>query len=125
MQNPTLYLSHTPNVGNSCSCSGSQYDKTYPHNQNGTVSIPGLDSHFSLAVIFTRMVEFNATDSALAGEALNLTEVCTDDDTNLLFTDFSNNSNVDWHFDSDSTTFVGNIKHVNNSGNTTVKIRVS
>ena len=125
VQNPTLYLSHTPNVNNSCSCNGSQYNKDYPRNQNSTVLIPGLDGPFSLAIIFTRIVEFNATGSGLAGEALNLTEACTDDDTNLHFTDFSNNSNIDWHFDSDSTTFVGTINHVNSTDNTTIRIRVS
>ena len=125
VQSPTLYLSHTKDIKNNCSCKGLSYNTTYPTNQDGTVKIPGLDSSFSLAIIFKRMIEFDATKDGLAEEALNLTQACSDDDTNMRFTDFSNNTGITWTFEPTNTTFIGKIKYVNGSGNATIQIRVS
>ena len=113
MQNPTLYLSYTPRVNKSCSCDGSAYNNTYLKVQDGNVKIPGLDSPFSLAIIFTRMIEFDATDDGLAEEALNLTNVCNDDDTDMRITDLSNNTGITWTFEPENTTFIGKIDYVN------------
>ncbi len=127
VQNPTLYLSHTPNTGKSCSCDGSVYNCTLNSmdvDQNCTISIPGLDSPFSLAIIFTRIIEFDATEKNLAQEALNLTQVCHNDDTHVRFTDLNN---IMWTFDSTTTTFEGIIRHNSSSkpDTTSIRIRVS
>lgn len=109
VKNPTLYLARTTAI-KQCACNASTYDPNYPNDQNGTISIPGLESDFSLTVVFTRVIEFNGTTKFLAQEGINASVVCNR-------TAFEGNSNysevslsdLSWTFSPENYTFVGSL----------------
>lgn len=108
VKNPTLYLARTTDV-KYCTCNASTYHSSYPDDQNGTITIPGLESDFALTIVFTRLIEFNGTSKFLAKEAIDPAVVC-----NRTAFDRSNYSDVslsdmNWIFVPENFTFVGSL----------------
>lgn len=124
VENPTLHVARTINKKD-CTCSASNYNSSYPTNQNGTVSIPGIESDFSLTMVFTRLVEFNGTEKYLAQEALEPSVVCnkTAFESNSSYSDFWL-SDMAWTFFPNNATFVGEVENEDNI-TTRFSIRVS
>lgn len=131
MGNLTLYLAHTPGTEN-CNCSSSlmKFNLTnFP--EDGSISTPARNmSDFSLAVVFTRIIEFDATDKYLAASNLNLTVACEDSfEPNDTYSQFVFDDSTKWEFIAEDSTFLGTW-HANVSGNDTAtqtrfRIRVS
>lgn len=106
---PTLHLARTTDP-KLCSCNAAKYDPSYPEDQNGTVTIPGLESDFSLTMVFTRLIEFNGTKHYYGAEGLNASIVCnrTAFASNTNYSDISL-SNMSWTFSPENHTFVGSL----------------
>lgn len=129
--NLTLYLAHTTGHEN-CNCSSSMMKfslANFP--EDGSIGSPALNkSDFSLAVVFTRIIEFDATDGNLAVSGLNLSAVCNEDEhTNHTYKQFLFDNDTKWEFIAKESTFVGtwhNMSAVNHTATQTrFKIRVS
>lgn len=104
--NLTLYLAHT--TKKYCNCNSSTFNNNYP--DEGSITIPGMESSFSLAVVFTRIIEFNATKNNLAAKALNLSVVCNEDlfESNRSYSRLPlDDSKLKWEFVPENSTFVG------------------
>lgn len=105
--NLTLYLAHTTDK-DSCNCSRSRFNHTtFP--ADGSVSIPGLNSDFSLAVVFTRVVEFNATKHDLAVDSLYLPVACNKSmvEANQSYSHLLFDDSARWTFSPENSTFIG------------------
>ena len=104
---PTLYLARTTDI-TQCACSASTYNSSFPDTGYSNFSIPGLDSNFSLTIVFTRLIEFNVTDESYAEEVLNPAIVCNDTAfyLNSSYSDISLDD-MSWRFFPDNGTFVG------------------
>lgn len=105
-----LYVAHTSG-SEFCNCSNKNvsYHPTFP--DDGTITVPGLESDFSLAIIFTRLIEFNATKKNMGAEALDLPTACNE--TAFLLNDSYNelvfNDSMTWEFIAENSTFVGSL----------------
>ena len=114
MAYPTLYLAYTSN-NKSCVCNASMYNNTYPVDQDNTVYIPGQESEFSLAIVFRRLIEFDATDKDYTVEKFNTTEVCNDNlEDNSSYTTLPLKSFLNWTFNEESGDFTGNLHDAKN-----------
>lgn len=125
---PTLYLARTTDE-DSCKCSAAIYNKTaFPG--AGSISIPG---NFSLAFIFTRLVEFNGTDKYLTVESINVTSACNESFSTSNSSAYSqfrlNDKTIRWNFTIEDMTFKGFIlnESLSNTSDTpfSFSIRVS
>lgn len=74
---PTLFISQD---NSSCECNYHINTDEYTANQTlGSVSITGTDSYFSLAIVFTRLIEFLVSSKqAESYSKFNVTEVCSE-----------------------------------------------
>lgn len=112
---PTLFLAQTQNYAESCT----QHCSEFVNRSTMEVMIPGaVESFFSIAIVFTRLVEFvvSAKDAeAVAG--FNYTCGCgsssrCDQNYRSLFL---NDSEMQWVYNSDLSTFNGMLKDKENS----------
>ena len=125
---PTLYAAYTAD-SKLCTCNASSNNYNDSLNQNERkFTIPGLDSDFSMAVIFKGLFEFNATKSNAAAEALNLTVACNPD----LYADNVscsylglNDDRLMWTFHPSNKTFEGVYDLPGNYTNTTKQLKQS
>ena len=105
--NLTLFLAHT-NGEETCNCSNAKFNHTsFP--DDGSVKLPGLDSDFSLGVVFTKLVEFNATKHNRAAKGLYLPVACSEEkiEKNLSYSQFLFNETTTWTFVPETSTLVG------------------
>jgi hypothetical protein len=105
--NPTLYLAHATE-NSSCNCSSVEFNSTdFP--ADGTLRIPDPEQHsidFSMAVSFTRILEFNTSDSE-AAKSLNLSLACNSETLEPSFSEFIFNDSTSWTFSPENSTFIG------------------
>lgn len=115
--NPTLHISRTPG-SEFCRCNVSYNNDSYP--DPGTFKFPGLDSDFSLTIVFTRLIAYDAM------EGLNTSIVCDDEAFNVHSKSYSSVAlgNMSWKFIPEAATFVGS-KYIVNGTTSTFQIRVS
>lgn len=132
MGNLTLYLAHTTGNEN-CNCSSSRMKFNLTNFPNdGSIGTPALNnSDFSLAVVFTRIIEFDATKNYFAVNGLNLSVACSEDDfiANYTYKQFLFDNRTKWEFSAEDSSFVGTFHNIS-GGNDTVtqtrfRIRVS
>lgn len=108
---PALYLARTTDE-DFCKCSAATYNKTaFPG--AGSISIPGLNGSFSLAFIFTRLVEFNGTEKYLTVDSINITSACSESFSTSNRSAYSqfrlNNETIRWNFTIEDMTFKGSL----------------
>ncbi len=111
---PTMYISHTSNVSINCSCNDSFYNGSAytEHQTKGSVNISGMDSDFSLAIIFKRLVEYNGTKNGFTRKTFDPSLVCNDseifDNSSLSEIDFKDCDEEAWSFHPKNATFTLN-----------------
>lgn len=94
---PTLFISQDLTK---CDCKYSLNETEYLKNKSSGVKINGTGSYFSLAIVFTRLIEFHVdSKKPKSYTAFNVTDACDDqyDSMNL------SNGTLDWMFDDDYT----------------------
>ena len=98
---PTLFISQDLTK---CDCKYSINESEYLDNMTSGVSINGTESYFSLAIVFTRLIEFHVdSKKAMSYSDFNVTKACEDQYGSLDLSD----DTLDWILDEDDT-LVGN-----------------
>ena len=109
---PTLFISHE---NSSCQCKYDLNSSEYTSAQSpGSVNITGTDSQFSLAIVFTRLIEFVVNSkSAHSYTVFNVTENCNDSNSR---SEVDLNSNtLKWNLTSNNSTLNASMKADNDS----------
>ncbi len=113
---PTLFISQDMTK---CDCKYSINEREYQENQTSGVMINGTGSYFSLAIVFTGLIEFQVdTKKAPSYTAFNVTKACEDQYDAM---DISNDT-LEWSLVGGDT-LVGN--DVDNTSRFSLAIKVS
>ena len=106
---PTLFISQDRTK---CDCKYSINESEYVENLSpGSVKINGTDSYFSLAVSFTRLIEFQVdAKQAKSNTDFNTTKACDSlgEDVDLYNPLDLSDETLDWMLADDGSTLVGN-----------------
>lgn len=117
--NLTLFLAYTTGRG-SCNCNSSTFNSTrFPGDDS--ITLPGSESHFSLGVVFTKLVEFNATKHKLAAKGLYLPVACNKEmiKANHSYSQFFFNETTNWTFVAENSTLIGMWNNASDTNHTT------